>query len=118
MVYFAHPDGASVTRTRAPRLTIAPGRGDWAIVRPLPRSSGSSAASASLRTADRAGSPVRSGTTDRFAWRRADLRVRLRIGLGRLLILLRRRDRRQLHFLARAVGSDADLAQRFRRDRA
>src|SRR6202022_1145611 len=37
------PGGASVTRTRAPRRTIAPGRGNWAIARPLPRSSGSRA---------------------------------------------------------------------------
>src|SRR6267143_2671081 len=48
--YDGYPGGARVTFTLAPRLTIAPARGDCATARPLPRSSGSREACASLRS--------------------------------------------------------------------
>src|SRR5882672_245931 len=61
--YDGYPGGARVTFTLAPRLTIAPARGDCATARPLPRSSGSREACASLRVAVRAPRPETSGTT-------------------------------------------------------
>src|SRR6267378_2255312 len=61
--YDGYPGGARVTFTLAPRLTIAPARGDCATARPLPRSSGSREACASLCVAVRAPRPETSGTT-------------------------------------------------------
>src|SRR5882762_10374400 len=55
--YDGYPGGARMTFTLAPRLTMAPGRGDCATARPLPRSSGSREAWASLRVAVRAPRP-------------------------------------------------------------
>src|SRR5438132_1672747 len=66
--YDGYPGGARVTFTLAPRLTMAPARGDCATARPLPRSSGSSDDCASRRIAERAPRPETSGTRARPGW--------------------------------------------------